>query len=124
VVERLCRSEIRRCRDTIFLFEDTQFHPVMAGQAREARGEVNAVAIPVKRCPGRLEESFWSDQELPANRCAIDAALEVVEAVVRMGRQVVVPRDFGAGGELRRRAPLTAAYLNQRLEELRTLAGG
>jgi hypothetical protein len=120
VVERVCRAEVRSHRDVIYIYEDSIFGAGSGPQAREIRGEGNGVGVAVRKCPGHGEQSFLSDEDLPANRAAIDRGLDIVESALRMGRSVAIPRGFGR--ELSQRAPLTARYLGERLEELRVLA--
>jgi hypothetical protein len=123
-VHRYTRDMIREDPDGLYLIGDNEARDGFGGQAREARGEPNALGIPTKRSPGRSYPDFWSDATLASNVAAIDYALKLVREELEGGRPIVVPAE-GIGtsrAELHQRAPQTLAFLQRRLGELEQLA--
>lgn len=66
--ERITRQDLRDEPDKIFLFGDNLKRAGYGGQAKEMRGEKNAVGIPTKKAPNNREESFFTDKEFEANK--------------------------------------------------------
>lgn len=122
--ERLTREDIRRERDVLFVFGDNEGRYGGGGQARECRGEPNAVGVATKRLPARHEAAYWREEERERCFAVIDADLEPVFLHVRRGGTVVFPRDgIGTGrAELQFRAPSVMAHIRNRVRELMRLA--
>jgi hypothetical protein len=59
----ITRQRVRENLDTIFIFGDNLQEKGFGGQAREMRGEPNAIGIPTKNAPDLRESSFFSDQD-------------------------------------------------------------
>ncbi len=117
----ITREYVRANRDKLFLFGDNLERRGLGGQAAAMRGEPNAIGIPTKKSPSYKAEAFFSDDELESNKAAIDAAFdEVMNTVSDPIRVIILPSDgLGTGrAQLDRRAPLTFAYLQKRLDEL------
>ncbi|MGE0247720.1 MAG: hypothetical protein AB7Q37_19060 [Pyrinomonadaceae bacterium] len=119
----ITRGEVRSNPHKLFVFGDNLQRRGLGGQAREMRGEPNAIGIPTKKRPARTPGSYFTDEEFDANRAAIDRAfLEIVERLVAsVGPKVLVIPSAGLGtgrAELKQRAPRTFAYLEKRLREL------
>jgi uncharacterized phage-like protein YoqJ len=111
--ERITRQDLRAEPDKIFLFGDNLKQAGYGGQAKEMRGEENAVGIPTKKVPSNREDSFFTDKEFDANKKAIDEAFGKIPP----GKTIVVPRGgIGTGlARLEEKAPQTFAYLNAKL---------
>lgn len=119
----ITRRQIRRNPHKLFLFGDNLQRRGLGGQAREMRGEPNAIGIPTKKRPARTPDAYFTDEEFDANRAAIDRAfLEMVERLLAsVGPSILVIPSAGLGtgrAELKQRAPRTFAYLENRLREL------
>lgn len=118
----ITRAYLRAHRHKIFLFGDNLIGRGLGGQAREMRGEPNAIGIPTKRLPSMTPEAFFTDQEFDKNIAAIDRAFDRILRLPR-GTTIVRPSNgLGTGrAEMQSRAPKTFAYLNSKLRELRDL---
>lgn len=114
--ERISRADLRADKDKIFLFGDNLSGRGYGGQAREMRGEENAVGIPTKKAPDNKPNSFFSDKEFAENKKAIDAAFGKIPP----GKTIVIPKaGIGTGlAQLSEKAPNTFAYLNERFGEI------
>ncbi len=114
--ERITRENVRAERDKIFLFGDNLKQTGYGGQAKEMRGEQNALGIPTKKEPANNRESFFTDREFGANIKAIDEAFGRIPP----GKTIVIPRaGIGTGlASLEEKAPRTFAYLNEKLAEI------
>lgn len=120
-VERMkwiTREIVRANPFKIFLFGDNVDRFGLGGQAREMRGEPNAIGIVTKHSPTRSESAYMSDKDFADNCKLIDRDFR------RIGdfhfEIVVIPSDgIGTGlAELDKRAPKTFAYLQQKLADL------
>lgn len=117
----ITRSFVKAHLDCIFLFGDNLAGKGLGGQAAAMRGEPNAVGIPTKKYPSNSTEAFFCDSEIDQNRLAIDLAFDRLSGLISTGiKFVVIPADgLGTGrARLQERAPLTFAYLQNRLREL------
>ncbi|HMT09863.1 MAG TPA: hypothetical protein PKA82_17895 [Pyrinomonadaceae bacterium] len=120
-VKWITRAFVRKHRDHIFLFGDNVVRRGLGGQAAAMRGEPNAVGIPTKKLPSNSDEAFFTDAELERNKAAIDHAFEHLARISTAPEQIVVIPVNGLGtgrAQLESRAPLTFAYLQNRLAEL------
>jgi hypothetical protein len=121
------REDLQNNPNIIYLFGDNQLRTGLGGQAKEMRGEPNAVGIATKMSPSE----FMSDDTLEFNKSIIDDDFNKVKSKLAKlnnfwdwvkGRVVVViPADgLGTGlAELPTRAPKTYAYLCEKLEQLK-----
>ena len=53
--KRICRDDLRRNPNAVYIFGDNEARTGLGGQAREMRGEPNAMGIATKRSP----HEFW-----------------------------------------------------------------
>ena len=107
----ITREQIRATRDThIYLYGDTRELDAKGGQARAARGEPNAFAIPVKYRSCYLDESsFFSDSLYEEQLTLMSDASNKVPIDNRI---IVVLPKLGEGfSEMKKRAPRTYFYL-------------
>lgn len=115
------RSDLRANQGkAIYLFGDNLLHAGYGGQAREMRGEVNAIGIPTKRRPSMESDAFFSDATLDANIQAIITPFIEAMRLACAGYIVVVPAD-GLGTGLARLpdcAPTTNDFLSDCLAVL------
>ena len=114
--DHITREDIRAEKDRIFLFGDNLTGRGYGGQAKEMRGEENAIGIPTKKAPSNNPNSFFTDKELAANIKAIDQAFSKIPP----DKTVVIPKaGLGTGlAQLQEKAPNTFAYLNEKLAEI------
>ena len=114
--DRITREMVRAEKDKMFLFGDNLTERGFGGQAAEMRGEENAVGIPTKKAPSNNPSSFFTDKEFAANKKAIDEAFGKIPP----DKTVVIPKaGLGTGlAQLEEKAPLTFAYLNEKLAEI------
>lgn len=113
------RSDLRNNPNWVYLFGDNLEQSGMGGQAREMRGEPNAVGIPTKKRPSNAADAFFNDEEFFENKLAIDTAFS--DAKIENAEVIVVPADgLGTGrAQLQHRAPRTFQYLNFRIQRLK-----
>jgi len=116
----ISRTDLKKNPDKVYLFGDNLKQTGFGGQAKQMRGEPNAVGIPTKKAPSNTEGSFFNDAEYAENVKAIDTAF----AKIPEGKDVVIPEDgLGTGlASLKNKAPKTFEYLNSKLQELTSKA--
>jgi hypothetical protein len=114
------REDLRANPQTLYLFGDNDSRKGLGGQAKEMRGEPNAVGVRTKHQPSNSSQAFWSDGNFDCNRAKIEHDLERAINHLRNGGIVIVPMDgLGTGlARLDEVAPLTFAYLRDRLADL------
>ena len=109
--KRICRDDLRRNPNAIYLFGDNEARTGLGGQAREMRAEPNAFGIATKKSP----YEFWSDKTFENNKLVINADFERLARRCSVNTIVVIPSDgIGTGlADLQNRAPKTWQYLQQ-----------
>ena len=117
-VKRYTRSEIRANPNTLYVFGDNLERRGLGGQAKECRGEPNAVGIPTKRSPSMAESSFLSDADFEEVRPIIQAAFRKLASY---DGPIVWPEDgVGTGlAQLPQRAPRIAAFIDRCFEHFK-----
>ncbi len=103
----ITRDMLRAEPNTLFAFGDNMKERGLGGQAKEMRGEPNAVGIPTKWEPTKAERAFFINSDLPAVEGLIRARLQILSNHMTFGGKVVWPKDgIGTGlAELQKRAP-------------------
>lgn len=116
----ITRQNLKSAPDVLFVFGDNMQGRGYGGQAKQMRGEPNAVGIPTKWAPSRLPTAYFCDQDLPAVQPRIDAAFQRLIRHLKAGGTVVLPLGgVGSGlAELPTRAPAIYAYIQRRLSAL------
>lgn len=114
--DHITRDMVKNNPDKIFLFGDNLLCKGYGGQAKEMRGEHNAIGIPTKKKPSMTDDSFFTDDELELNIIVIDNAIDEIPD----NSIVIVPKaGLGTGrAKLKEKAPQTYQYLMNRLKEL------
>ncbi|QJA43078.1 hypothetical protein [Phaeobacter phage MD18] len=114
------RSDLQSNPDVKYLFGDNLVRQGLGGQAKEMRGEPNAIGVATKRTPSNRPGEFFSDEDYDQNVGQMDKDLEPARDHLRKGGILVIPEDgLGTGlSELPQRAPRTNAALVEMLEEL------
>jgi hypothetical protein len=105
--ERIIRAEIRKRPDRLYVFGDNLERKVYGGQARECRGEPNAIGIPTKRAPSMRKSAFFSDADYELWAETTKAAWNMLRDTVLDGKTAVFPKaGLGTGlAQLAERAP-------------------
>lgn len=119
--KRYTRAEIRATPGTLYVFGDNLIQRGMGGQAKECRGEPNAVGIPTKRAPSMSEGSFLNDDDFDRVKPIIQDAFRRLAA---HHGDIVWPHDgVGTGlAQLPRRAPKIAAFIDRCFRHLQNIA--
>ena len=116
------RSDLQSNPDVLYLFGDNDQRQGLGGQAKEMRGEPNAVGVRTKYEPNDREESFFRDEDVYYHQQVgmIDVDLRPVYDHLKRGGIVVLPTDgLGTGlSQLPERAPRTAEFLDELYDEL------
>jgi hypothetical protein len=101
------RAVIRANPEWLFAYGDNLAGRGFGGQAKEARGEPNAVGIVTKRAPSMVDSAFLGDGDLRAVRYLWRQAFDRLNAHLFAGGVVVWPASgVGTGrAELKTRAP-------------------
>jgi hypothetical protein len=107
IEKHITRAMLRANPATLFVFGDNYAGIGRGGQAKEMRGEPNAVGIPTKWAPHMREDAFFKNEDLEKVRLLIDARFTRLLNHIRSGNEVVWPADgIGTGlAELQARAP-------------------
>lgn len=105
-VPLIFRGDLQIAPKVYFVFGDNLARKGYGGQAKEMRGEPNAIGIATKRLPSMDPEAFFSDGN-PEDRIALMADLMKVVGLWSKGHQIVAPL-MGLGTErarLKEKAP-------------------
>lgn len=117
------RSDLKANPEVKYLFGDNLVRKGYGGQAKEMRGEPNAIGVATKRTPSNNPGEFFTDDEYTEN--TINMVTDLMPAVehLKRGGILVIPADgLGTGlSELPTRAPKTNAALEGFLEDLRRI---
>lgn len=120
--ERISRSDLRENPENLYVFGDNMARAGYGGQAREMRGEPNAVGIVTKWAPGRAEKDYFTDSDffrdkVPAEICK---AFELLHEHLNSGKDIVIPSSgIGTGlAELELRAPKLYVYIQEKIADL------
>ena len=89
----ILRAEVRANPNTIYLFGDNIERRGFGGQAKEMRGEPNALGIAVKFSPGRDSEAYLSDDQslLLMWQDVFERDMILVSERLRKGKDIVMP---------------------------------
>lgn len=117
---RIYRADLRAKPSHLFVFGDNLSGTGYGGQARQCRGEPNAVGIPTKVAPSMAPGAFLTDAHLDTVRPLYQAAFRRLDLHLQTGGIVIWPADgIGTGlARLEASAPLVWAYLQSCIREL------
>ena len=118
--KHITRQMLKNSPDTLFVFGDNMLEQGLGGQAKEMRGESNAVGIPTKYAPGMREADFFINDDLKKAKPVIDERFTRLKQHAEKGGDIVWPEDgIGTGlAELEKRAPKIWAYIEDQFIEL------
>lgn len=112
----ISRKYVKDNPDKTFIFGDNLMKAGLGGQAKEMRGEPNAVGIPTKKKPSMTEDSFFTDYELAQNKKVIDKAFAKIS---RDATVVMSIYGIGSGrAKLTEKAPKTQEYIASKFRTL------
>jgi hypothetical protein len=123
----ITREFVRSHQTWLFVFGDNLEKKGLGGQAREMRGEPNAVGIATKRSPSMNSDAFFSDSDIH-NVIVMDAiknSFRILESHLLSGGVVVIPKN-GVGGGLANlpvNAPLIDTFIKGSIERLANIYG-
>lgn len=117
------RQRLRSEPHALFVFGDNLARKGFGGQAKECRGEPNAVGIPTKKSPAMRDDAFFSDKDFAHAKSVIDQEFGRLARHLAEGGVVVLPTaGLGTGlAQLPSRAPRIHDYILrciQRCEEI------
>lgn len=115
------RQDLKNNRNVKYLFGDNLQRKGLGGQAKEMRGEINAIGIATKKTPSTDNAAYFNDKELNENMRQIDLDLMPAFEHVRNGGIIICPADgLGTGlSKLPDKAPNTNNYIRQKIIELK-----
>lgn len=114
------RADLKRNPDRLYLFGDNVMRRGFGGQAKEMRGEPNAIGVATKKAPHRGDDAYFTDDDYESNCRIISNDLEPAFQHLKSGGTVVIPESgLGTGlSMLPEKAPKTNEFLVRKLEEL------
>jgi hypothetical protein len=118
--DQIRRRDLLDNQDTLYVFGDNMVRRGFGGQAREMRGEPNAVGIPTKWAPTMMDSDMFRDADLPKIKPTLDAELDRLRDHLKKGGTVVIPSGgIGTGlANLKVNAPAIFWYINENLRAL------
>ena len=123
----ITREFVRSHPTWLFVFGDNLARKGLGGQAREMRGEPNAVGIATKRSPSMNSDAFFSDSDIHnvIVMGAIKDSFRILEFHLLSGDVVVIPKN-GVGGGLANlpvNAPLIDTFIKDSISRLVNIYG-
>lgn len=123
----ITREFVRSHQTWLFVFGDNLAKKGLGGQAREMRGEPNAIGIATKRSPSMNSDAFFSDSDIHnvIVMGAIKDSFRILEFHLLSGDVVVIPKN-GVGGGLANlpvNAPLIDTFIKDSIERLVNIYG-
>lgn len=114
------RADLRAAPQKFFVFGDNVARKGYGGQAKEMRGEPNAIGIPTKWAPSMEPSAMFYDHQRNNIIEQIQPDLDKVENILKSGRTIVWPHDgIGTGrAKLPQNAPLLVEQLNDWISKL------
>ncbi len=114
------RQDLKDNPDQYYVFGDNDNRTGIGGQAKEMRGEPNAIGIRTKKLASHNEDAYYYDTNYLNNTVKIVADFKIVHSLLMLGRVVVFPADgIGTGlAKLGEKAPLTLKLITNIIEEL------
>jgi hypothetical protein len=120
---RIWRRDLEVNQHVLYLFGDNELRKGLGGQAKEMRGELNAIGIRTKRAPGMAYNDFWHDEQddefILQCKMVGEDFVPVVQHLQR-GGLICIPADgLGAGlSKMSVHCPRTKAYLDAHIQDL------
>ena len=114
------KSDLKSNPNIYYIFGDNDKRKGYGGQAKEMRGEKNAVGIRVKKAPNTDKASYYTDNEYEINIKKIGDDFAYIECMLQRGYIFIFPSDgIGTGlARLQEFAPKTLVYIQNKIKEL------
>ena len=111
--------------NTLFIFGDNLMRRGLGGQAKEMRGEPNAIGLPTKHAPSMDEDSFFTEDDIKFLMEPVAVIISKLVSHLENGGTVVWPQDgVGTGrAELKKRAPNIYCLYENVLKTLLVMSG-
>lgn len=94
----ITRQDLRNNPEVYYVFGDNVRRQGLGGQAREMRGEPNAIGVVTKWAPGMDENDFFKDFQHPYYGPVLSADLARIMTLYSEGKTIVFPSDgLGTG---------------------------
>jgi len=118
------RDFVKAHPNALFAFGDNLAGRGLAGQAKEMRGEPNAVGIPTKFYPTVVEADYFHDDDLSKVYPFIEDAINILIYHLEDGGDVYWPSaGIGTGlADLPNKAPAIMEYIDIRFRDLQDAA--
>jgi len=116
----ITRAELQANPKTLYIFGDNNVRQGLKGQAKEMRGEPNAIGISTKQLPSNTPDAFMTDKDLVKNKAIITQDVNFIIEQWNTGKytNVILPQ-IGVGlANLPEKAPQTWTYLQSELGRL------
>jgi hypothetical protein len=119
----ITREDLRANPDKLYVFGDNIQRRGLGGQAKEMRGEPNAVGVVTKHRPSNSPNAFFRDKDLDWIASIMTKDLLPVHEALLKGKTVVWPSDgIGSGlSQLPKYAPKIWEMLENTREYLETI---
>lgn len=119
----IMREDLQNNPTFMYLFGDNMSRFGLGGQAKEMRGEPNAIGIATKKLPKSTQDSYFTDDEYMDNVKVIYNDMLPAMLHIMKGGILVIPTDgLGTGlSDLPNKAPKTNKALEDLLEYLHDL---
>jgi hypothetical protein len=118
----ITRQFVKLHPNDIFVFGDNMARRGFKGQAKEMRGEPNAIGIPTKWLPSNLSHAFFSEKDWLKTSVleAICGSFVIIESKLLQGKNVYIPYyGLGTGfAQLQIKAPTIANFIDKAVEDL------
>ena len=120
--EIITKSEVKANKDILYIFGDNNIRKGLGGQAKEMRGESNAMGISTKKLPDTKDASYMNDKELDKNRKIItDDVNKIIDEWNKGVYKAVKLPPIGIGlAKLQEKAPETWKHLQEELDRMET----
>jgi hypothetical protein len=119
---QIFRTDLRLNPNVLFVFGDNMLHIGLGGQAREMRGEPNAIGIPTKQSPGTAIHDYFinSDLQNAQIRGEINKGFKKLRQQLLDNKDIVFPSaGIGTGlSQLETHAPDILRYIELHIRYL------
>ena len=118
--QMIIRKRIRLEGARIFVFGDNVARKGHGGQAKEMRGEPNAIGVVTKFAPSYLSDAYLSDDRIDEWRSHFERDIRRIEQEKKAGKQIVFPAaGIGVGlASVDTRAPKIWKAMNKHLKDI------
>ena len=116
----ITRDKVKENPDVLYLFGDNAVRQGLGGQAKEMRGEPNAVGIVTKLYPNNRQDAFYCDDDFYMWLEVFSADIRSLAERINSGKYkaIVIPQ-IGVGlADLPNKAPRIWKYLKTTLDSL------